>query len=134
MIGDCSDLAPQLVIVLAVEHPRRRVNLSPSYPNTGIAILSDVLYPSGSFAFFREQVEAFAADDKPDLDLARQSARPSESSQMKDLLMRNALESYACLENHFLSIAQPLKVFGVPSALHGNLGGGAFDLAEIVAG
>jgi hypothetical protein len=32
--------------------------------------LPDVLYPSGGFTFFGEQVEAFAADDKPNLDLA----------------------------------------------------------------
>jgi hypothetical protein len=107
-IGDCRDLAPQVVVGLAVEHSRGRVNLPLPYPNTGFAILPDVLYPSGGFAFFGEQVDAFVADDKPNLDLARQSGRASDSSQMKDRLMRNALEIFACHQNHFLPIAQPL--------------------------
>src|SRR5262249_48722342 len=70
------------------------VNSAFSNPDRHVGIAPDVLDPSGRFTRLGEEVETFAADYEPNLDLARQTSPPPHGRQIKDLLIRDTLESH----------------------------------------
>src|SRR5215472_16382543 len=97
-IGNCSDLIPQLAVGFAAKDACHRANLPFRDPDSDLGIASDVLDPRGSFAGFGQQIKMVTIDDKPNLDLARQTRPPPDCSQIKDFLVRKFLDTRQSIE------------------------------------
>jgi hypothetical protein len=80
---------------VGVEHTRHCVNAPFSDADGNLGIVPDVLDPSGRFTRFGEQVETLAPDHEPNLNLAWQARPTPDRRQIKDLLVRNILETRA---------------------------------------
>jgi hypothetical protein len=81
-----------LAVSLTVQHPRRGINLPLSDAHLDLEIASDVLNPSSRFTRFGEQIETLTGDNKPNLDLARQTGATTHCGEIKHRLVRNTLK------------------------------------------